>query len=411
MTPDEAAHVFVTPTAYAEPGRFHRATAVLRRDAPIHRVEAPGYPAFWAVARHSDVLEISTHSDTWKNRPRASLKRSELTDRREADLGGGVQTLIHLDDPRHRELRGVTVEWFSPRGLARLERPIAALAKDAVDRMAALGGSCDFAVDIAMPFPLRVIMSLLGFPDAEFDRMLGCTQEIFAPDDPEMTRGSSPEASAPPVLDLFAYFGEVLADRQANPREDLATVIATATPPGEPISLMEQLSYLGVIATAGHDTTSAALSGGVQALIEHPDQLARLRADPALLPSATEEILRWTSPVKHMLRTAATSNEVGGQLFEPGDRVLLSYWSANHDESVFEDPHRFDITRTPNRHLAFGFGAHYCLGASLARVEIKAFFAELLPRLESIDLAGEPKLTEAIFVSGLKHLPITYRLV
>jgi cytochrome P450 len=176
------------------------------------------------------------------------------------------------------------------------------------------------------------------------------------------------------------------------------------------MELLDQLSYYIIIATAGHDTTSATIAGGVRALVEHPDQLTRLQRHPELIPKAVEEIIRWVTPVKSFLRNAAAPYDVGGHHFEPGDAVLLSYWSANRDEAVFDDPMRFDVGREPNRHLAFGFGAHYCLGAVLARMEIRALLTELLPRLRSVSLAGTPQLSESVFVSGLKHLPLSYEV-
>ncbi len=187
-------------------------------------------------------------------------------------------------------------------------------------------------------------------------------------------------------------------------------MIANASIDGLPIGLMEQISYYVIVATAGHDTTASAMAGGMQALIENPDQRARLQADPTLLPNAVDEIIRWVTPVKHFMRNATTEYTLRGHTFQPGDPVLLSYPSANRDEEVFTDPMTFDIGRSPNKHLAFGFGVHYCLGAMLARMEIKAMLAEILPRLRSIELAGEPAEMQTLFVGGLKRLPITYEI-
>ena len=212
------------------------------------------------------------------------------------------------------------------------------------------------------------------------------------------------------IQDFFVYFSALTDARKAEPTSDLASVIANATIDGEPIGIMEQISYYVIVATAGHDTTSSAMAGGLQALIEHPDQLARLQADPSLLPTAVDEIIRWVTPVKHFMRNCTTTYELRGHTFEKGDAVLLSYPSANRDEEVFTDPFRFDVGRTPNKHLAFGFGVHYCLGAMLARMEIKAVLTELLPRLRSIELAGEPAEMQTLFVGGLKRLPIAYEL-
>jgi cytochrome P450 len=212
------------------------------------------------------------------------------------------------------------------------------------------------------------------------------------------------------IQDFMAYFAQLSASRIASPTDDLASAIAHGEVNGVPISMAEQIGHYVLIASAGHDTTSSVMSGGLLALIEHPDQLRRLQEDPSLLDSAVEEMLRWTTPVKHFMRTAAEDVKVGDTIIRAGQDVLLSYWSANFDEDVFEDPYTFDIGRSPNKHLSFGFGPHYCLGATLARREIRQLFGELVPRIKHIELAGEPEYTPATFVSGLKRLPIRYEL-
>ncbi len=295
--------------------------------------------------------------------------------------------------------------------MAKLEGRLAELARLSAQRMVELGGRCDFARDISMQYPLQVILSILGLPESDFPRMLKLTQELFGSADPELSRGVSMEDLIAVVQDFFVYFTELTEARKAEPTDDLASVIANASIDGAPIGLMEQISYYVIVATAGHDTTASALAGGMQALIENPDQLARLQADPTLLPSAVDEIIRWVTPVKHFMRNATTEYTLRGHTFQPGDAVLLSYPSANRDEEVFTDPMSFDIGRSPNKHLAFGFGVHYCLGAMLARMEIKALLAEILPRLRSIELAGEPAEMHTLFVGGLKRLPIAYAIV
>jgi cytochrome P450 len=212
------------------------------------------------------------------------------------------------------------------------------------------------------------------------------------------------------VQDFFAYFTDLTEARRAEPTADLASVIANAEIDGEPVGLMEQISYYVIIATAGHDTTASAMAGGMQALIENPEQLSLLQRDPSLIGSAADEIIRWVSPVKHFMRNCASEYTLRGHTFQPGDAVLLSYPSANRDEDVFDDPFRFDVGRSPNKHLAFGFGAHYCLGAMLARMEIRALLTELVPRIALIELGGEPAEMQTLFVGGLKHLPIRYQL-
>jgi cytochrome P450 len=331
-------------------------------------------------------------------------------DRRREEQGDLLRTLIHMDDPDHRVYRGMTAEWFLPKNMAKLEGRLAELARLSVARMAQLGGRCDFARDIAMQYPLQVILAILGLPESDYPRMLKLTQELFGSADPELSRGLSMEDLIAVIQDFFAYFSELTDERRAHPTGDLASVIANATIGGEPIGIMEQISYYVIVATAGHDTTSSAMAGGLQALIEHPDQLARLQTDLSLLPSAVDEIIRWVTPVKHFMRNCTSEYTLRDHTFQKGDAVLLSYPSANRDEDVFDDPFFFDVARTPNKHLAFGFGVHYCLGAMLARMEIRALLNELVPRLRHIELAGEAAEMQTLFVGGLKRLPIAYEL-
>jgi cytochrome P450 len=252
-------------------------------------------------------------------------------------------------------------------------------------------------------------MTLLGVPEDDFGLMLKLTQELFGSDDDEFKRGDMAE-QAMALLEMFQYFTELTAARRANPTEDLASAIANATIDGEPLSDIETVSYYAIIAAAGHDTSSASISGGMHALVEHPEQLARLRSDPALMPLAVEEMVRWTTPVKEFMRTAQRDYVIRGVKIAAGESVLLSYVSGNRDEEVFSDPFTFDVGRDPNRHIAFGYGVHFCLGAALARLEINSFFSELLPRLASVELAGRPDYLATTFVGGLKHLPIRYSL-
>jgi len=409
MGVEEAGKVFVDPTAYADEERFHRACALLRAEDPVHLVEDPEYPSFWAITKHADVYDIELHPAIFNNAPFPVLGPTEALEQQRAGAGM-LRTLIHMDNPDHKGHRALTVDWFKPRSLARLDERLAELARRSVDRMVELGGSCDFARDIAMQYPLQVILSILGLPESDYDRMLTLTQELFGNQDPELARSADPAEILQVLQDFGMYFNELTMEKRASPAEDLASTIANGTIDGEPVGLIETISYYIIVATAGHDTTSSAMAGGVQALIEHPDQLQRLRDDPGLLDSAVDEIIRWVTPVKHFMRTAVEPYVVRGHEFQPGDMLLLSYPSANRDDEVFDDPFRFDIGRSPNPHLAFGYGAHYCLGAKLAKMEIKALLTELVPRLRSVELAGEPELMQTTFVGGLKHLPITYEV-
>ncbi|HJP73643.1 MAG TPA: cytochrome P450 [Pseudonocardiaceae bacterium] len=399
-----------TPIAYADDDRLHRALTLLRAEQPVHWVDAlPEFNPFWAITKHADVIEIERQHNRFINEPRPILD-SAVMDKRNEEQGRPLSTLVHIDDPQHRALRPIAADWFRPKTLHTMEVRINELAKRYVDRMAELGGSCDFVTDIAINYPLYVILSLLGLPESDFGRMLVLTQEMFGGQDTERQRDADPGAAIAAALDMLAYFNRLTEDRRARPTEDLASTIANARVDGELLSDKDAASYYVIIASAGHDTTSSTIAGGLHALIERPDQLARLRAEPELLPAATEEMIRWVTPVKGFMRTATEDYELRGTLIRKGESLLLSYLSANRDEEVFADPFTFDVAREGNRHLAFGFGVHYCLGTALARLEIPALFRELLPRLKSIELAGTPESVATTFVGGLKHLPIRYEM-
>ncbi len=405
---DEAAKVFADPQAYADEAKLHAALTHLRANAPVSWVDVPGYRPFWAITKHADIMEIERANDIFTNSPRPVLATTE-GDEQQAAIG--VKTLIHLDDPEHRKVRAIGADWFRPKAMRALKLRIDELAKRYVDQMVASGSECDFVQEVAVNYPLYVIMSMLGIPESDFPQMLKYTQELFGSDDTELQRSASIEESMAVLLEMFAYFNELTAARRANPTEDLASAIANATIDGEPLSDIDTVSYYLIIATAGHDTTSAVISGGLHALVEHPDQLERLRDNMDLMPLATEEMIRWVTPVKEFMRTAQRDTEVRGVPIAAGESVLLSYVSSNRDEDVFDDPFRFDVGRDPNKHNAFGYGVHFCLGAALARMEVNSFFTELVPRLKSVELTGRPEHIATVFVGGLKHLPIRYSLV
>ena len=404
---DEATKVFADPGAYADERNLHAALAHLRANAPVSWVDVPGYQPFWAITKHADIMAIERANELFTNSPRPVLMTAE-SDALQA--GVGISTLIHMDDPQHRVVRAIGGDWFRPKAMRAMKLRVDDLATRYVDHMAAVGPECDFVQEVAVNFPLYVIMSLLGVPEEDFPRMLQYTQELFGNDDAEFSAGASKEDQLAVLLDMFGYFNALTAARREQPTEDLASAIANARIDGEPLSDVDTVSYYVIIATAGHDTTSATISGGLQALIDHPDQLRRLQADPSLIGLATEEMIRWVTPVKEFMRTAQQDTEVRGVPIAAGDSVLLSYPSGNRDEEVFVDPFRFDVGRDPNKHIAFGYGVHFCLGAALARMEVNSFFSALLPRLKSIELTGTPEHTATIFVGGLKHLPIRYTL-
>jgi cytochrome P450 len=404
---DAAANVFADPNAYVGETGLHAAMTHLRANAPVAWVDVPNYRPFWAITKHADIMEIERANAVFTNWPRPVLVTAEAD---EIQAAMGVRTLIHMDDPQHRVVRAIGADWFRPKAMRALKLRVDELAKVYVDKMLAAGGECDFVQEVAVNFPLYVILSLLGMPESDFPFMRKLTQELFGSDDDEFKRGNTTEDQMPVLLEMFQYFNEVTAARREHPTEDLASAIANARVDGEPLSDIDTVSYYLIVATAGHDTTSATISGGLLALIEHPQQRDRLRGDLSLMSLATEEMIRWVTPVKAFMRTAVQDTTVRGIPIAEGESLLLSYVSGNRDEDVFADPFRFDVAREPNKHVAFGYGVHFCLGAALARMEVNSFFTELMPRLKSVELTASPEHVATTFVGGLKHLPIRYSL-
>jgi cytochrome P450 len=410
---DDAAGVLADPQAYTDETKLHAALTHLRRNAPVSWVESPAYKPFWAITKHADIMEIERQNELFTNEPRPLLQYSGMEDvlREQREAGIGLRTLIHMDDPHHRDMRKIGADWFRPKAMRDLKVRVDELARIYVDKMAAAGPECDFVQEVAVNYPLYVILSLLGLPESDFPRMLKLTQQLFGSDDSEFQRGSnSLEDVLAVLMDFFSYFAGLTASRREHPTTDLTSAIANATVDGQPLSDMDTASYYVIVASAGHDTTSAGIAGGLLALTENPDQLDRLRNDMTLMGTAVEEMIRWVVPVKEFMRTAQADTEVRGVPIAKGESVLLSYVSANRDDDVFTQPFWFDVGRDPNKHLSFGYGVHFCLGAALARMEMNSFFTELVPRIESIELAGEPELMATTFVGGLKHLPIRYSL-
>jgi cytochrome P450 len=287
------------------------------------------------------------------------------------------------------------------------------ITREVFDEMARDGGEyeCDFVTEIAARQPLRMITELLGIPRGDEDFVLRITNENFGLEDPEYQReGASPEDRLGFLQEAGAFLSRIIDDRRANPTGDISSVLANATIDGEPIPPFELFSLFFLLMVAGHDTTRNGISSGLLALLEHRDELEKLKRDPSLIDTAVEEIVRWTTPVNHFSRTASEDYELRGQTIRAGDSVALFYASANRDEEVYDDPFEFRIDRDPNPHLGFGVGEHFCLGAHLARLDLKVFFRQFVERIETIELAAPTQLLHASFVGGPKHLPIRYRM-
>jgi len=408
--PAEVANAVVDPKAYALEKPLDAAFKWLRENAPLAQIKPDGYNPFWAVTRHADIQAVEAQNDLFLS----GLRTPAVVDaRREADAQDPpVRTLVQMDMPDHAAYRRLTQEWFMPANLRKLQDRIREVAKEIVDRMAATGGECDFVNDVALFYPLRVIMEILGVPEEDERKMLKLTQEVFADGDPDLGREGEQASTGAmeAILEFVGYFGAMTEDRRKSPRDDLASAIATGEINGQPIGELEAMGYYLIVATAGHDTTSHSVSGGMLALAENPALLAKLKADPSLVGKFVEETIRWVTPVKHFMRTAAEDTELNGQKIAKGDWLMLCYRSGTRDESAISNPFVFDIERKENKHVAFGFGPHVCLGQHLARMEMRLFWEELLPRLESVAVVGDVTGVEANFVTGPKSIPIRFEM-
>ena len=417
------AYEVISPASYAEWDTLLDTFDRLREENPVALVEAPDgqHPPFWLVTRYDDVMRISKDNATFLNNPRSVV--FSLTEGIEfaKQFSGGsehmVASLVTFDAPVHMKYRKLTQDWFMPKNLRGLEDEIRSIASDTVDRLlsAAQGGeTADFCKLVSQPYPLHVVMQILGVPEEDEPRMLMLTQQMFGGQDEELNQSGMKDMTpeqvtmivAGAVKDFEAYFAKITAEKRANPTGDVASTIANAVVDGEPLNDRDMMGYYIIVAAAGHDTTSASTAGAMLALANDPEQWARVKADRSLLPGIVEEAIRWTSPVQHFMRTAAHDTEVGGQPIAKGDWLMMNYVAANHDPAQFDDPRRFDASRSPNRHLAFGAGAHQCLGLHLARLEMRILFETLLDRIETIELAGEPRRAKSTFVGGLKTLPV-----
>jgi cytochrome P450 len=421
ILPGEVAAAVVDPVAYGQWEPLHEQLAWARANMPLAVAENHDHDPFWLVTRHADIMAISRDPQRFANgiRPTVLTNRDGEALARAAtpnNDGHLIRSLVQMDAPDHMKYRLLTQSWFMPKNLKIVEDRIRQIARETVDHMLAQGGECDFARDVAAHYPLRVIMDILGVPPEDEPRMLMLTQQLFGPTDPELNRSREAITSAEQAIamldyviaDFTQYFGALTADRRANPREDIATVIANATINGEQIPDREMSGYYMIVATAGHDTTSASTAGAIMELAKNPALFKRFRDAGADKAGLIEEAIRWTTPVQHFMRSAKEDFEIGGQTIRAGDWLMLNYVSANRDEAVFGDPFAFNPDREKNQQIAFGFGAHVCLGQHLARMEMRILMEELLPRIKSLELAGEPARVESVFVGGLKRLPIRF---
>ncbi len=409
----------------------HELLRMLRRESPVHWNEGDERTnGFWSITKYNDILQVSRHPEIFvSSRGIAGPGlRPEFIERLMADPETAPQiqaanqqgnvSIITMDPPRHVKMRRLVNKGFTPRAVNAMEDTIRQITNDILDEVAKKG-SCDFVTEVAAQLPLAVICGMAGLEKKDWPMMFELTNSVLGSSDPEYQTAVSEEQRGSPEaarqtammgrMRMIQYFAEVLEDRRKNPREgDLVSILLEAEVDGEKLTQQDILAFCFLLILAGNETTRNAISGGLKVLCENPDQKAKLINDMSLIDSAVEEICRWTSPLHHMSRYVVEDTEIGGQKIKAGDRVLMWYLSANRDEEIFEDPYRFDITRTPNEHLAFGIGEHFCLGAGFARKELKVMFQELFRRLPDIELDGPAERLRSNFINGIKHLPVKF---
>jgi len=400
----------VSNDRYAEHGYPHEAWKRLRREAPVYWYQRDVKVPFWAITRHEDIVRISRRPDLHRNAPRLAVF-PEFSPPEEDERV--ARHLLVMDAPDHVAYRKLAAPYFTPRAIRRLAASIEQIAAELLEDLARGGepSELDFVTAVAAPLPLAVLADMLGVPRSDWQLMFRWTNAIVGAEDPEYSQGESAEASAGTARRaLFEYFWKMVEERRAQPRDDMVSVLANARLDGQQVPPFELLSYYFLLVIAGNETTRNAMSGGLQALIEHPDQLEALRRDPGLVDSAVEEIVRWTTPVIQFCRTPVRDFELRGTKIRAGESMCLFYPSANRDEEVFDAPFEFRVDRRPNRHLAFGIGEHFCLGANLARLELRILFRQLAERLLEVELAGPVERLRSSFLGGIKHAPVRWRL-
>ncbi len=401
----------ISNETYAVNGYPHAAWTRLRREAPLYwntqHIDNP----FWAVTKHADIVWISKQPELFHNGPRlAAMPEFKAAPEQERTL----RHLLNMDPPDHAMYRKLASHRFTPRGLSRMQHDIETITGELLDAMAGDGSeqAGDFVEKLSAPLPLNVLAELLGVPRSMWPSMFQWTNEIAGAADPEYQRaGEGPMETAQRArIQLFTYFGEMVAERRRKPLDDILSVISNASLAGAPVPTMELLSYFFLLVVAGNETTRNAMTGGVLALIENPAEWRKLKANPDLVDCAVEEIVRWTTPVIQFCRTPIRDAEVRGTKIRAGENLCLFYPSANRDEDVFDEPFAFRVDRTPNRHIAFGIGEHFCLGANLARLELRVVLRHLIERVDAMELTGPVERMRSSFLGGIKRMPVRYRI-
>jgi cholest-4-en-3-one 26-monooxygenase len=395
----------VDQDTYQRGGAPHEQFAWLRRHAPVYwhaHGGEPGWPGFWAVTRHADIEHISRHPEIFSSSRRLALF-GEIP---EEQIVLQRLMMLNMDPPQHTRQRTFVNRGFTPRMIGRLAKHVREICDTLIDEVASRG-QADFVTDVAAPLPLQVICELVGAPTGDRDRIFELSNKLVGADDPEFR--TTPEEGMEAAAEIYAFAHELAERRRAQPADDIVTRLLQPDDAGEVLSTDEFDLFFLLLTVAGNETTRNAASGGMLAFFEHPGQWQRLLADPALIPTAAEEIVRWVSPVNLFRRTATRDTEVGDQAVAEGDKVIVFYASGNRDESVFTAPQEFDIARDPNPHVGFGGGGpHFCLGRHLAALELRVLLQTLAERMPDIELDGEVSRLRSNFLNGIKHMPVRF---
>lgn len=420
--PDEIAQAVVLPESYVNENEIsYPAFKWLRENNPLGVARVDGYDPLWILTKFADIQKVEVDNQTFgvgEENPILSVQAGDAFFRSLHPEGKvrNMDVVVYMDPPEHDKIRKIFNPWFRPGNVRRFEEQLRVLAKKEVERMLDYDGEVDFMKDIAGWFTLRAIVTLFGAPMEDDQIFMDLSKHFFGGSDPEEKRADvvadDPAAAAQQwaatVMDFNKYFNRKLAERRGEQGEDLLTIIANSEVDGEPITEGYANGQCIAMVTAGHDTTSATASGTMLQMIENPEIMRRVQSDLSLAPQLVEEGVRFVSPVRHFMRVALKDTELRGRQIKQGERLMMCFPSGNRDEEVIPNADTFDIDRKPNRHLGFGHGAHMCIGQRIARSELQIFWEELLPRLKSVELAGEPKYLQTNFVGGLKSLPIRF---
>lgn len=391
-TPSDNIPDFLSPTTFAE-GIPHDVYRRLRDEAPVSFHKSPGDPGYWLLTRYHDVHAALIDTAAYSS----ARGGTTLEEPNEHDVGRNL--MPNMDPPSHTRYRKLITRAFAMRAVDKMVPRVRGLCREILDEIVPRG-ECNFITDVASLLPMHVILELMGIARPDRPRLLAAANDFIT--------YSGTEKALMAAGEVYQYCAQLTAARRAEPAEDLTSYLTTAEVDGEKLTDNEINSFFILLVVAGNETTRNLISGGLVALIQHPDQMALLRADHSRIPDAVEEMLRWVSPLMQFRRTANRDIELHGQTIREGEKVIVAHASANYDERVFSDPYRFDATRNPNPHMAFGVGPHLCLAAALARLETQSMFEELLPRMTDIELAGPVVRTSSNFLHGFQSVPIRF---